>query len=291
MIKGPKADGHNVFFKDPFRTELASQYVYSLIRHSNRLIRSDGSAIFGPREWSDIESLLSQSIDQCENLTGGKRLAECLHLAARGSKLLLLMLQTELRDVDLTSPMSNSFEQMPLKSMPTVKEFIDNWDKKSQTRADGVRKSLKAVVRHVTKCLVHHSRFILDVDDFHPERRSYKGNFYDDSCANEAVECFDNLGRVVSYAAFLFCVAENIKMDNSTLLYLIRDEFNSQLIVCFDNLPELNKTSEKKFTSILKEVFIGAIGGDFALPLYVGLAKLMGCEQDLADLGEVTFFD
>lgn len=287
MIKGPKADGHNVFFKDPFRTELSSQYVYSIVHHSKRLIRSDGSALFGPSEWSEIESLLSQCIDQTDNIAAGKRLADGLHLAARGSKLLLLMLQTELRDVDLTSPKSSSFEKMPLQAMPTVKQFIDNWDKKSQTKADGARESLKSVVKYTTECLVRHSRFIFDVDDFHPERRSCKDNFYDETCAHEAIECFENLSKIVSYSAFLLCVSAKIKLDDPSILLLIQDEFNGQLHRCFDNMPELNKTSEKKFTSILKETFISAIGGDFAFPLYVGLSKLMEYEKDLVGLGRI----
>jgi hypothetical protein len=198
MINGPKADGQNVFFKDPFRTELASQYVYSLVHHSKRLIRSDGSTLFGPSEWSDIESLLEQSTTQTEGMTAGKRLADGLHLAARGTKLLLLLLQAELGEVDLTSPKSILLESLPLQVMPTVQQFLANKPRKRSLKSDGVRESLKSVIMHATKCLVRHSYFINDEDDFHPERPSRKHNIYDESCTHEATECFENLCKIVS---------------------------------------------------------------------------------------------
>jgi hypothetical protein len=285
MINGPKADGQNVYFKDPFRTELASQYVYSLVHHSKRLIRSDGSSLFGPSEWSDIESLLEQSTTQTEGMTAGKRLADGLHLAARGTKLLLLLLQTELREVDLTSPRSTSLESLPLEIMPTVQQFIANKPKKRSLKSDGVRESLKSAIRHATKCLVRHSYFINDEEDFHPERPSRKHNLYDESCTQEATECFENLGKIVSYSAFLFCASERVELDDSSVLYLIRDEFYKELLACLDNMPELNKASSKKFTSTLEENFIGAIGEGFFLPLFVGLAKLMDRGEDVVELG------
>jgi hypothetical protein len=285
MISGPKADGQNVFFKDPFRTELASQYVYSLVHQSKRLIRSDGSTLFGPSEWSDIESLLEQSTTQTEGMAAGKRLADGLHLAARGSKLLLLLLRTELREIDLTTPKSVTLESLPLQAMPTVQQFITHKPKKRSLKSDGVRESLKSVIRHATKCLVRHSYFIFDEEDFHPERHSSKQNFYDASCIHEATECFENLGKILSYGAFLFCVSEKIDLDNSFVLYLIRDEFYKELFACLDNMPELNKASSKKFTSALEEYFIGAIGEGFSLPLFVGLSEKMERGKDVVELG------
>lgn len=275
MIEGPKADGHNIFFKDPFRTELASQYIYSLLHHSNRLVRDDGSALFGPSEWADIESLLSQPITQTENMVAGKRLADGLHLAARGTKLLLLMLQTELRDVNLASPNSISFERMPLQAMPTVRLL----------RTFGLRTSLKEVVKHTTRCLVGHSRFILDVEDFHPQRQSCKHNIHDESCVNEASACFENLGCVISYIASLFCVEGKIPLDHHDVSDLIQSQFEPELKHCIDELPDMNTASTKKFREILTETFIGAIGGDFSLPLFISLSKLMGYTKELAGLG------
>eukprot|EP00804_Cyclotella_cryptica_P008951 CCRYP_012061-RB/>CCRYP_012061-RB protein AED:0.21 eAED:0.21 QI:1253/1/1/1/1/1/4/1202/882 len=212
IIKGPKADGHNVYFKEPFVTELTSQYVYGLIHHSKRLIRSDGTTLFGPSEWSDIESLLSQSIDQTENMVAGKRLADGLHLAARGSKVLYMMLQYELHDVNTMSVLSNSFDTISLQAKPTVKLF--------RHHSRGIREALKLVVRHTTKCLVRHSRFILDIEDFHPESQSCKENFYDHSCRIESRECFSNLANVVCYSAFLFCVAEKVPIQDQSVLLL-----------------------------------------------------------------------
>ena len=275
MIEGPKADGHSIFFKDPFRTELASQYIYNLIYHGERLIRSDGSALFGPSKWDDIESLLSQSMKQTENMVAGKRLADGLHLAARGSKLLLFMLQAELRDVNMSSPKYTSFEHMPLQAMPTVRLF----------KTSGLRQSLKEVVKHATRCLVGHSRFILDIEDFHPQRQSCKDNIYDQSCVNEATACFENLGNVISYIAFLFCVDEKISLDHHDVSDLVQSQFEPELNHCIDQLPDMSTASSKKFREILTEYFIGAIGGDFSLPLFVSLSKSMGYAKDLTELG------
>lgn len=256
-------------------TELASQYIYTLIRQSGRLVRSDGSTLFGPADWNDIESLLSQSIKETENMVAGKRLADGLHLAARGSKVLYLMLQTELRDVNLMAVQSCSFDSLSFQTRPTVKQFRDK----------GVRESLKSVVRNATRCLVRHARFILDTDDFHPETQSNKATFYDDSCNLEARESFDNLGNVLCYAAFLFCMSESVPIDDQSCLLLIRDEFDMELHRSLDNAPDMDKTSHNKLVKILREAFIGALREDFAMPLLVGLAKLMGFAKELANLG------
>ncbi|KAL7522379.1 hypothetical protein ACHAWX_007067 [Stephanocyclus meneghinianus] len=277
MVKGPKADGHNVYFKEPFMTELASQYVYGLIHHGKRLIRSDGSTLFGPSEWNDIESLLSQSIDQTENMVAGKRLADGLHLAARGSKVLYLMLQYELHDVNTMSVLSNSFDTMSLQTKPTVKLF--------RHHSRGIRDALKSVVKHTTKCLVRHSRFILDVEDFHPESQSCRVNYYDDSCRIESRECFSNLANVVCYAAFLFCLAEKVPINDQLVLLLIRDEFEKELHRCLDDAPEMDKASTNNFVRTLRETFLVALSEDFAMPLFVGLAKMMGFVKDLRLLG------
>jgi hypothetical protein len=74
-------------------------------------------------------------------------------------------------------------------------------------------------------------------------------------------------------------------VDDPSVLYLIRDEFYKELLACIDNMPELNKTSSKKFAGTLEENFIGAIGECSFLPLFIGLAKLMERGKDVAELG------
>jgi hypothetical protein len=83
MKYGPKAEGSSVYFKDPHRTELASQYVYGLLWASTRLARRDSGALFGPSSWDDIAVLLAQSVAETENMISGRRLAQGLQLAAR----------------------------------------------------------------------------------------------------------------------------------------------------------------------------------------------------------------
>lgn len=83
MKYGPKAEGSSVYFKDPHRTELVAYYVFGLLSASNRLVRRDTGALFGPSTWNDIEVLLTQSLTETENMISGHRLAQGLHLAAR----------------------------------------------------------------------------------------------------------------------------------------------------------------------------------------------------------------
>jgi len=152
MKYGPKAEGSSVHFKDPHRTELAAQYVYCLVEASSRLVRRDESALFGPSSWDDVEVFFSQSIVQTENMISGRRLAQGLQLSARGARLLSLMFTTELQCYDLYSTSSVELNFTGLKAMPTVR----------LVKSYGVRSGLKAAVRHTTKCLVRHSRWLLD---------------------------------------------------------------------------------------------------------------------------------
>eukprot|EP00984_Skeletonema_dohrnii_P007154 scaffold2581_cov84-Skeletonema_dohrnii-CCMP3373.AAC.9 len=48
-------------YKNPLRTTFAGLYASALVSASARLVRRNGSAIFGPSSWDDIEVLLSQS--------------------------------------------------------------------------------------------------------------------------------------------------------------------------------------------------------------------------------------
>jgi hypothetical protein len=83
MKYGPKAEGSSLYFKDPHRTELAAQFVYGLLGASNRLVRRDSGALFGPSSWDDVEVLLGQSVAETENMISGRRLSQGLQLAAR----------------------------------------------------------------------------------------------------------------------------------------------------------------------------------------------------------------
>ena len=120
MKFGPKDNGKKVYFYDCHRIEIASRYVYGLVEASTRLVRADSSALFGPSSWEDIAVLLGQSIAQTNNVVSGRRLAEALHLSAKGAKLLSLMLKTELQGVNLFDASSVRFSSDILASMPTI---------------------------------------------------------------------------------------------------------------------------------------------------------------------------
>ena len=81
----------------------------------------------------------------------GRRLAEALHLSAKGAKLLSLMLKTELQGVNLFNASSVRFSLDILTSMPTI----------CCIKLYGVREALKYAVRNATKFLVRHSKWLL----------------------------------------------------------------------------------------------------------------------------------
>ena len=268
LIKfGPKAEGSSVYFKDPLRTQLASSYACALVSASSHLVRKDDSPIFGPSTWDDIEVLLSQSIAQTENAISGRRLAQGLQMAACGSKLLSLMLRTELQGNDLSST-SFKFDATLMKFMPTVRVL----------KQEGLRNVLKAVVRHTTLCLVRHSKWILDHDlnELSPIERASA-----ECCASEAKTCLDSLGSVVCYAAWLFCSEEGIAIDHSSSALIIRDEFLSELDRSIENLPEMSNKKKTTFTKKVKLHFLLSLVEEFAFPLQDSVGKMIGLEDVL----------
>lgn len=267
---GPKADGSQSYFKDPQRTELASKYVYGLISSSSRLVRSDLSVLFGCSSWEDIETLLAQSIVQTEGLLSGRRLALGLHLASRGAKCLALMFKTELSGINLLSTSTATFETMSLKAKPTVKVL----------KAYGVRAGLKCAVQNATKCLVRHSRFILDTDSSESVM-----TVHDESCAIEVSEVIDNLGAVISFMAFLFCIEERVDLFDPRCAILIKNEFENEFVRSLDELPEMTDRNKKALEKNLKMSFILSLNEDFAMPMTITLSKLFGLGEELAMVG------
>lgn len=264
---GPKAEGSSVYFKDSLRTELATSYACALVSASSHLVRKDGSAIFGPSSWDDVEVLLSQSIDQTENAISGRRLAQGLLMAACGSKLLSLMLKTELLGNDLSST-SFSFDPTLMKLMPTVKVL----------QSEGLRTVLKAVVRHTTSCLVRHSKYFLDHDlnEFSPIERASA-----ECCASEAKTCLDSLGSVVCYTAWLFCAEEGVGINHPNCAFVIKDELVSTLTRCIENLPEMSSRKKATFAKKLKLHFLISLAEEFAYPLQDTVGRMIGLEDVL----------
>lgn len=268
LIKfGPKAEGSSVYFKDPLRTQLASSYACALVSASSRLVRKDDSVIFGPSSWDDVEVLLSQSITQTENAISGRRLAQGLQMAACGSKLLSLMLKTELQGNDLASP-SCTFDATLMKFMPTVKVL----------KCEGLRNVLKAVVRHTTSCLVRHSKWILDHD---LNELSTIERASAECCASEAKACLDSLGSVMCYTAWLFCSEESVAINHSSVAIIVRDEFLSELARSIENLPEMSSRKKATFTKKVKLHFLLSLVEEFAFPLQDKVGKMIGLEDVL----------
>jgi hypothetical protein len=273
MKYGPKADGANIYFKDPHRTELAAQLVYFLVGASNRLQRRDSAALFGPSSWNDIHVLFSQSVSETENSVPGRRLAQGLQLAARGAKLLSMMFVADLQGYDLGSTSSDVLrDPTALNDMPTVR----------LVKSHGVRGGLKAAVEHMTKCLVRHSRWILDSGGI---ELSANSSTSDETCCLEARACLDRLGSVTCFIAWLFCVEEKVKMMEPAVAFVIRDAFMAELERSMaDASEQLGKQKRKEFVRKCKTYFLMSFIEEFASPLVMTLGKMLEVE-DLALVG------
>ena len=270
MKYGPKAEGSSVHFKDSYRTELATQYVYGLLWASRRLVKSDSSALFGPSRWDDIEVLLSQSITQTENMISGQRLAQSLQVAARGAKLLSMMLLTELQGRDLYSTtFTTPLDSMAMQSMPTVR----------LVRMYGVRSALKIAVQFMTKSLVRHSRWILDSGGVEPSTAmsATKNTRCDESCSLEARVCLDNLGTVVSVIAWLFCVEERVGIDHPSVAFVIKDAFLVEVERSLEDVPEMNAARKKKqFAKKCSMYFLMSMKEEFATRMVETVEGMIG---------------
>ena len=283
MKYGPRAEGSStVYFKDPHRTELAAQFVYDLVSASSRLVRrGESGALFGPSSWDDIEVLLSQSTSETENMISGRRLAQGLQLAARGARLLSLMLLTELQGHDLYSSTFSyaALDSACLKAMPTVR-LISTY---------GVRSGLKAAVTHATKCLVRHSRWILDRGDRNKSTAAdgCGMSISDECCALEAKACLDSLGSTICIISWLFCVEERVDMarNPTACAFVIKDEFLAEMERSLDDeLPEMSKLKRRKFVDKLKMAFLLSLSEEFAGSLVSSLGKMIGVENALVGL-------
>lgn len=274
MKYGPNNMGETVRFKDPHRTELVSQYVYSLLWASRRLVRGDSGALFGPSSWDDIEVLLSQSIVQTKNMISGRRLAQGLQLAARGAKLLSMLFQTELQGYDLYSTVSTALESEALVAMPTVRVVKDN----------GVLNSLQTAVEKTTKCLVHHSGWIMDSGGI--ELATTKSTS-DESCSLEARACLDDLGSVICAIAWLYCVEERVGMKEQRVALVITDAFLEEMKRSLQNVPEMSTQAEEAFVKKCKLYFVMSLADEFAHPMLMPLAKSIGVDDELALVGFV----
>jgi len=274
---GPKAEGSSVYFKDPHRIELASEYVCGLVSASSRLVRQDSYALFGPSSWDDIKVLLLQSIVETENMISGRRLAQGLQLAARGAKLLSLMLTTELQGHNLYFTSSVTLDSQSLKGMPTVQSL----------KSYGVRSGLNAAVRHTTKCLVRHSRWVMDQGDLDSTTGRRSASMSDECCALEARACLDSLGSTVCVIAWLFCVEERIELVDPSVAFVIKDAFLAELERCLEHFPEMNERNKGKFVKKLKMYFLLSLVEDFCTPIVVSLGSMIGVEDELSLVGLV----
>ena len=274
MKYGPKADGgtagRGVHFKDPHHTELTTEYLRDLLTASSRLVREDSTALFGPSSWDDIEVLLSQSIAETENMISGVRLSQGLHLAAHGAKLLHLMLTTELQGHDLYSASCVEFDSELFKAMPTVR-LISGY---------GVRRGLKAAVQHMTRCLVMHSRWIMDQGDLDLSRGSNE-EISNECCALEAKSCLDSLGSTTCLIAWLFCVEERTKMTELEVVFVIKDAFLGELELSLEDVPEMSERNKDKFVKRLMMYFVLSLGEDFCTQMVVTLGDMLGIADEL----------
>ena len=208
-------------------------------------------------------------------MISGRRLAQGLQLAARGAKLLSMMFQTELQGYDLYKTSSTSLDSEALTAMPTVR----------LVKTYGVRSSLKAAVEHTTKCLVHHSGWIMDSGGI---ELAATESTSDESCSLEARACLDNLGKAICIIAWLFCVEERVGMKDPDVSFVIKDAFLAEMERSLEDVPEMSARAKKKFIKKCKLYFALSLAEEFATPMLLTVAKMIGVDDELALVGLVA---
>jgi hypothetical protein len=108
---------------------------------------------------------------------------------------------------------------------------------------------------------------------------------HDESCAIEVSEVIDNLGAVISFMAFLFCIEERVDLFDPRCAILIKNEFENEFVRSLDELPEMTDRDKKALEKNLKMSFILSLNEDFAMPMTITLSKLFGLGEELAMVG------
>ena len=189
-----------------------------------------------------------------------------------GAKLLATMLLTELSGHDLYSTSNGMLDSMAVRAMPTVRMI----------KTYGVRSALKASVEQMTKCLVRHSRWIMDSGGI---ELSTNKSTSDESCCLESRICIDNLGSVVCAIAWLFCIEENVELKDPSVAFVIKDAFLVEMERAFEGVPEMNQQSTNMFVRKCKIFFLMSLAEDFVVPLKITLAKMIGVDDDFRRVG------
>ena len=181
-----------------------------------------------------------------------------------GAKLLATMLLTELSGHDLYSTSNGMLDSTAVRAMPTVRMI----------KTYGVRSALKASVEQMTKCLVRHSRWIMDSGGI---EMSTNKSTSDESCCLESRVLLDNLGSVVCVIAWLYCVEEMVEFKDASVAFVIKDSFLVEMERALEDVPEMN---ENTFVRKCKMYFLMSFVEEFTAPLKMTLAKMIGIDDD-----------
>ena len=182
------------------------------------------------------------------------------------------MLLTELSGHDLYSTSNVMLDYTAVKGMPTVRMI----------KTYGVRSALKASVEQMTKCLVRHSRWIMDSGGI---EMSTNKSTSDESCCLESRVCLDNLGSVVCVIAWLYCVEEKGELKDPPVAFVIKDSFLVEMERALEDVPEMNERNKNTFVRKCKVYFLMSFAEDFIAPLKMNLAKMIGVYDDFPLVG------
>ncbi len=177
------------------------------------------------------------------------------------------MLLTELSGHDLYSTSNGMLDSPAVRAMPTVRMI----------KTYGVRSALKASVEQMTKCLVRHSRWIMDSGGI---EMSTNKSTSDESCCLESRVCLDNLGSVVCVIAWIYCVEEMVELKDTSVAFVIKDSFLVEMERALEDVPEMNERNKNTFVRKCKMYFFMSLVEEFTAPLKMTMAKMIGIDDD-----------
>ena len=270
-INGPKCEGTG--FLDPHRTELVSSYLYQVMRK----IEHAGSNVemaFNEGSWVWLERVLSLPLNtnyidgDIYSISTIQSKAQTLQFCSRSlnfcSKLFEKELSTPIRKQDGKDTDRNLYSDKVLTS-----GVLEN----------GIRSSLKSVVRLAIQCHLHHTR------KSHEPTTSVQSPD-EQLCEKEFKSCANSLGEIVCYFAWVYCAEEQIQWGDQDCCHVVRD------VVDFEtgSFNWQKKGGGKKMSAavknrLMKDIqlqFLLSVDTPFSNPLQRCLGSMLGLETELS---------
>jgi hypothetical protein len=275
LCDGPTNGGTK--FPDPHRVEVTLKYLDALIACEGGNVNLSISC--SPDEWLTLHDMLTTIVSPhylydgdalSEAAEAWGRCVDSLHLCKSGARFLNMLFKAELGE----EIRKKTTDRQKCRTGPIATAILTN--------ASGSRDSLKVIIRIFVGSWIRFGHYVLC--DFAPlkAKTGAPSSASIVRCRDEAKRMLHELGSVVSYAIWLYCVCEVVRTSNRDLACLIKEIYDSETISNnFDPAVFMStkKTPEGYFQK-LKVYMITCLDDSVLVGLQVNLAKQLGVEKE-----------